>query len=556
MVSLLLAALALSLPQTPAAPTAAQHTLTGQVVDGRGEPVPLAEVWVTPWGADDEVLARTRTDGQGTFVLGRVPERRAWAVHAQADGTTHETDHLSPADLIASLRLSDAGSVRGTFADAEGKPVAGAQVVAAFDLARGSRRPVTTVTDAEGRFELARVPLGIVDVRACKEGQGFGAGRVHVTGAVTVTGVPDDVATRPRVRLTPYHEGSPQTFPGAMLEGKFGLDGTWRSAGLPDWEYLVRVSLDGFVIAPVEQRIRPGEPHRVTFRAAPVSTQAWSGTLVGADGKPLAGMLLALRALHARGRAEATSDQDGRFTFVCPFGADVKCVAEALDGAWTLTQPKGEAHIGSRELRYLKWHETTVDLATPLQLCAIAAARVAGRIVADDGRAVPFARVELEHEMSNRIPRWMSFASATADRDGRYEVTGLHPFGDPVRVHVAGSRGAADSEPFSLANAGAVSVPDLKLQPAGVVEGTVLDANGKPVAGARVWLRTWDFATGQQKDGSVFEAITDRRGHYRHAGVEPGGHWLHWTLEAESPPVGTIDAFEVAPGERKTVDLR
>jgi hypothetical protein len=287
-----------------------------------------------------------------------------------------------------------------------------------------------------------------------------------------------------------------------------------------------------------------------------VATQPWCGTLAGGDGKPLAGVRLALRAANSPVPAEATTDQDGRFTFACHLGAGVTCNIEALDGAWTLTQPKGEEHSGHRDLRYLKRHETKVDLATPLQLRAIPAARIVGRIVAKDGRTVPFARVELEHENPNRIPRWMSFAYSTADRDGRYEFTGLHPFGDPVRVRVAGNHGAAEGEPFSLAEAVVVAVPDLQLQPPGIVEGTVLDANGKPVVGARVWLRTWDFATGHQKDGSVFEVVTDRKGRYRHAGVATGGYWLHWTLEADSPPVGTIEPFELAAGERKTVELR
>ena len=58
-------------PKTaPAAETTA--TLEGRVVDLRGEPVPLASVWIATWQEPDKALARGTCDGEGCFRIGRV----------------------------------------------------------------------------------------------------------------------------------------------------------------------------------------------------------------------------------------------------------------------------------------------------------------------------------------------------------------------------------------------------------------------------------------------------------------------------------------------------
>lgn len=548
------------------------HTLSGQVVDARGEPVPLAEVWVSARDGD-AALAKTRTDAEGVFVLGRVPHHPSWQVHAQAEGTTRQTTWASPSGPPMRLQLQDAATLRGTFVDAAGKAIAGAHVVAAFDLARVSRSCATAVTGEDGGFELPRVPLGVVDVRACKQGVGFGAARLHVTGdavcavqvgtdadrvlEVAVRGVPGDAAARPQVRLLPYRNGSLQTLPDAMTGGEVAADGTWRSLPLPDWEYVVSVSCEGFAIAPAQHRRKPGESARAGFSATRIEAQPWAGVLHDADDRPLANVRLALRASNSALSAEATTDGEGWFTFACTLGEGSSCYVHSLDPAWTLTQEKTGKMLGVNSMRHLTNHETTVALATPLALRAIPAASAGGRVVDAEGRAVPFARVELQHRRSSASRgRYLPFAWAVCDRQGRYEFSGLHPTDDPVRLVVASGRGAAESETFALANGGSFAAPDVALTPNGAVAGVVRDAVGKPVVGARVWLRTWDFATGNQRDGSVTEAITDRNGTYRFAGVAPGGYWLHWTLE-ESTPKGTkVEPFELASGETKTVDLR
>ena len=58
----------------------------GRVVDMRGEGVPLANVWIVPRLAPDQVLARSVADGEGYFRVGKVPKREGLQTRASADG--------------------------------------------------------------------------------------------------------------------------------------------------------------------------------------------------------------------------------------------------------------------------------------------------------------------------------------------------------------------------------------------------------------------------------------------------------------------------------------
>jgi hypothetical protein len=61
----------------------------------------------------------------------------------------------------------------------------------------------------------------------------------------------------------------------------------------------------------------------------------------------------------------------------------------------------------------------------------------------------------------------MTFASATTDRDGKYELRGLHALPQQVRIKVEGTGGFATGEPFELAQPGSRhSAGEQKLAPA------------------------------------------------------------------------------------------
>ena len=83
-------------------------------------------------------------------------------------------------------------------------------------------------------------------------------------------------------------------------------------------------------------------------------------------------------------------------------------------------------------------------------------------------------------------------------------------------------------------------------QMAGIVRGTVVDADGKPVAGARV---TFTFEGGLTRS---FEATTDAKGVYSQIGLAPGPY----TITATKAGIGQKAAqVTLRPGARTTVNL-
>ena len=88
------------------------------------------------------------------------------------------------------------------------------------------------------------------------------------------------------------------------------------------------------------------------------------------------------------------------------------------------------------------------------------------------------------------------------------------------------------------------------------IYGRVLDPRDRPIPGARVWLRTWDFSLNAQADGSVIEVLTDREGRYSFPDAQPGGHYLEVVLEGRRPKAGRVEPFELEAGGTEQRDLR
>ena len=90
------------------------------------------------------------------------------------------------------------------------------------------------------------------------------------------------------------------------------------------------------------------------------------------------------------------------------------------------------------------------------------------------------------------------------------------------------------------------------------IDGVVRDAQQRPAAGVRVWLRDWDFSNNLQASGSVTETLTDRDGRYRFLGVPVGGAWLQLLPRADERGDNepAVEPFEVEAGKTYTFDLQ
>lgn len=558
--------------------------IEGQVVDMRDEPVPLAEVWAVSPHEPDRILARTRCDGEGFFVLGRLAPRDGWALRATADGRIVGHGFARPGGDPERLVLHDAAAVTGVLRDREGRPVADTVVRAHFERTRSLPDMIVDArTDAAGRFTLSKVPLGNVRLTAVVPGQGRAVTLHHVQGdarvdlapvaepttslAIEVTGIPAPRARSVHVTLIALAAASgprrtQEPLPPPWDQPSLDDDGRCRIEHLPDLEYVVRLQADACIFTPEELRAMPGTgPHLLRFAARavehppPREPLVWPAVLRDPLGRPIAGARLLMSATRTS-KAEAVSDEHGAIRFVGHFGIGATVVVESMDEAWVI-EPVLQDGGPPPGMRFAPRQHCILQLERPSMLTAVPACMVSGTVRLADGRPAALTEVRLEDEQENRLPRWSPVGRIKTDRQGNYRMGRLLPIGNDVRVRVESRAGSATSEPFALAEPGTRWVaPDITLSPPATVEGIVRAPDGNPLPGARVWLRDWDFQVDRPKSGSLVEVHTDRLGRYRFRGVPPGGAWLQVAVTEAAPTEGAAPPFQVESGRTSRHELK
>lgn len=575
----LVSGIGMAVAQAPpaTAPERATVTIDGRVVDMRGEGVPAVSIRVS--GRDDESeLARGFADGEGYFRLPRVPAAAWHRVTASSEGRCTGVAVVAPESSSCTVTVHDAATVRGVLRNRRDEPVAAAIVRAEPRMRTLWGVLVDATTDADGRFELRGVPLGVIGISALVPGEGLAvtervvAGDVDVALApadeptktlrIVVAGMPAGAAESLRARILPYRNGSPHRFPPPWDRPQFGADGVCELAPVPESrEYLVMPSAEGFVFEPTELRTKPQQQQQdpielqFTARQQGGSDLRYPIELSDGAGAPLSGVKLVIRAVSGGLRTEVVTGADGRAVFDSPVGVGGEAVVYSADGRWVLDPPvvaSDRMHDRRSSARY----QFRVEPERTLAVRAVPACTVSGRVLLADGRPAAFVRVECQEEDGNRRPRWMPFAYAETDRDGRFRFANLHHDADAARICVEAPLGSATSEPFVLATPGTtVAMPDLRLTVAASIAGVVVDADGRPAPGVRVWLRDWDLERNGHPSGRVDEVVTDRAGRYRFLGVATGGASLYLLVGETHPLRPAVDPFAVEPGQAYTVDL-
>lgn len=561
--------------------SAQSDRLVGTVVDALAYPMPSVDVQVV--ADDDAVVARTKTDGTGTFVFGGLPERSAWRVRATTEGCIEaqviaRTEDGAPVEL----RLYDAATLTGRVVDGEGQPIVGSEVLASSPRPLAFHSPdAPALTDAEGRFRLERVPLGAIEVWAAASGFVSGVQPMHVVADATVdvvlargvgltidiavTGLP--LAEMPGLRIGVHAStsGGSVPLPPRQLAVRLDADGRGRVSGLPTFRYIVSASATGVAFEPSVIELWPqhGGPSviprtptkgvaartdLVASRIEPVTLRGWLGD---EDGHGLAGETVVLRGARSRAQASAVTRSDGAFTIVSPVPIGGQCSFTLRDSAWCIDGPGRSGVVPDPRARASD--SAMVDPDRALVLRAERASTIRGRLVDGAGEPVRFARVALEDGRQNRVPRWSPLAMARSGADGSF-VFRVHAMPTPLRVCVEGAVGCATSAEFDTAPGSVTDVDLLRLSPSASIRGLVRNPAGEALAGARVRLLRWDDASGTQRSSEVIDVVTDRQGRFRFTGVPIGTASLQAML-AEEAVRRALERFEVKAGAELVRDL-
>ena len=325
-----------------------EQLVRGRVVDGAGNPIGGAEVWLNaaigdPIGEEDlpavgrPLAPLAVTDADGRFALHGLPtglREVALAVDAAGFGGWRGGDAgMVPVTQEAAIVLQPEAVIAGS-ALADGEPVAGVLVMARSqrDLPRGEGQ---AVTGADGRYEIHGLWPSSYDVMvgAPDEWTAPAAQGIAVQAGERVDGVDPALVRSVRVDLTLTAADTGEALTQARLSAtsparpvtaterhSAQADGSGRlTLFLPPGEATLTCMLWGerqrgelepvTVEAPAE--LSGGRMEvEVTLRPALVL----AGTVAGPDGRPVEGATVMVQALGRETDVRAVTDGEGRFS--------------------------------------------------------------------------------------------------------------------------------------------------------------------------------------------------------------------------------------------------
>lgn len=495
--------------ETPAEPL----ILSGQVVDASGrKPVPNALVRVS-----EDAGAAVRADAEGRFRV-EAPGRRRFVLEVLAPGFLLKKVVITRPQLVSrkigTLALERAGRLRGKVVDPQGRPVAGAAVLAIHQSALGDRAfspsdPVAdrAVTDPQGRFELPHVrPEQSYEIRASRAGA-FPAAQSATVGdpaakprdltlvlapARAARGKVQDAAGRPipgaeaivRPALRPgsQDDGSAEETDSPPVQSD--AQGVFSLPELPAAEVELSVRRKGYAPAvfpalrvpngagPADLGVvtlRPGAP--LTGRVIDPRGQAVPGGEIFLLDRPASPQEME-RALKGR-KPAATVAADGRFS-----------IEDLARGA--------PVHVAVRASGYRVAQVRAVRPPTA-KLVVIRLepeATLMGRVVDEAGEPVPGARIDLYWqaflpEEPDRPVGEPILQNTRADGEGRFELRGL-PAGT-ARVGVSAQAFVPlEGVEVELPRPATAGELRLVLERGALLQGRVTTAAGEPVPAVRV----------------------------------------------------------------------
>ncbi|HEX6885632.1 MAG TPA: sigma-70 family RNA polymerase sigma factor [Planctomycetota bacterium] len=391
----------------PDGPTRASFALTGSVRRREdGTPISGAEVEVLTWRPVERLTLTTDADGRF-----RLERSEPWNVSSLLARATADTTAATLAlgkrlraaePLEVELWVTQGATLSARVVDTAGNPVAGATVRAWCRESFDPEKPVDrmTTTRADGRFTLEHLgePFTLDAEKAglaCLYGlRGVLASGSIVEGievvmdeAAWLRGRVEDERGRPiagaELTSEPYLSSSSsdatsvlgvQRFYAHKLRTESARDGSFELGPVPPRAWGVRVSHDEFL--GTDLSIDPEAEARIVLAAG----HRLAGVVLDAAGKPLAGASVHVHPEFAR-EQRATTDADGRFEVQALVASEEGYILVSAPGHALFARqpfPVGPGAPGFVELR--------LEPEAPL----------AGRVLDEQGRPVPEARVKAE----------------------------------------------------------------------------------------------------------------------------------------------------------------
>lgn len=400
--------------------------LRGIVVDGRDRPVAGAVIVVGDWtGSEADELGLTAADG--TFSLRGI----ATHCHVGARGagfapsplrqfTTHDGAIVQTRIVLEHAAVA----LHGTVVDADGRPLASAEVRAGDPEQRGVTlpdgahamgwRPESTRSDERGAFAFLHLPAERLPLVVSARGHAptrleveLSAGREHQVRIVMTRGA----SLRGRVC-----DAAGQPVSGAAIQlGDWPDVGHRRVRSSKDGTFALEDLVSGDIEAMAESEAHGRAKATLTLRAGTVTTweprllagRTLRGKVVDADGAPIAGV-------HVQGTAPGVgvdpwwaferSDAEGRFELKnCPDRP--LCLELLRRGSFPELRVDG-VHSGADELLLTMPKEAWVHIA--------------GTILDPDGAPVPNVHIAPSKEGGHSSPAETANADTGAFRLGPY----------------------------------------------------------------------------------------------------------------------------------------
>lgn len=536
----------------------------GAVVSAMPHEEPFGEARRTArGGAAPEALTSATAGPDGVFVLsvpaaaGRdVPFRLRVSAPGAVAALLPAVFDAAETEDVGELPLRKAAPLAGRVAGPDGRPVAGARVTltarGGFDLAFTlAPVPAEAETGPDGtfRFESAASERNELVVEAA----GLATARVEAARAGVL---PRQIVLAP----------------GATLAG-----GVKKRDGAPAAGTLVRYEADGLATRWVEAGddgafLLAGLPARRGVVVADGGDDGWAeadSAAPGPDRPPLAIVLAPPTVLEGRTVDAATRRPVPRVKLTVGADGAARTVRSGADGRYRLRGLRaGQTSVLADEARHVRWTRSRVHLAkgttTTLDVPLALGASLAGRVVDEEGRPVPDARL-LVSSGAESLFGWLirelsgdPAAKIRSRADGTFSASRLPP-GTNLRLaarHPDFEDGALGG--IALAPGEARSGAVVTLRRGLVLSGTVKDPEGSPIAGAELALASslvTRSSQGGTRRGDSFGGVSDlptgrsgADGRFELRGVPPGD----WSLTAKAPgwATETVDPVRLARDTR------